>query len=206
MSMNALTLRGLVRLRPYVFNALWKKHCHAVISADPGRSDRVRLPPVSSGTSSMTHRFSTLALARAARLLVAALVAAAAAPTVALAQVPEPMYQEALTVIAQYGRDASVVVPCATMAGLGDTNPKIVNQWDEVSVRQALDKFAQQRGASPEQVAALYKAFEDNYRPNFEVGDLRKFARACWDSEIIIGLYVVKGPTVPLQYRPPFVL
>lgn len=58
--------------------------------------------------------------------------------------------------------------------------------------------------ASPEQVAALYKAFEDNYRPNFEVGDLRKFARACWDSEIIIGLYVVKGPTVPLQHRPPF--
>ena len=135
---------------------------------------------------------------------IGAAVAIVAAPSAAPAQVPEPIYQQALAVIAQYGRDASLVVPCATMAGLGDPNPKIVNQWDEVSMRQALDKFAQRNGASPAQIAALTKAFEDNYRPNFQVGDLRTFARACWESEIISGLYLVQGVATLLQFRPPF--
>jgi hypothetical protein len=138
-------------------------------------------------------------------MLAPVLATAAAMPmAVALAQVPNDLFETAATVMQQYARDASEIVPCAIMAGFGDSNPKIVNQWDEVDVRRALDQFVRRYNAAAAQRAALLKVFEENYRPNFQVGDIRTFARSCWDRGISTGLYVLDKKTTPLSSRHPF--
>jgi hypothetical protein len=117
----------------------------------------------------------------------------------ALSQVSAARQQEALATVEQYARDMMIVLPCFYM-----TAPPAMWEkgWGEPELNETLAAY-QNSGASPAQVDALRRAYQDQFRPDW-VADIRVVARGCYDNKIVDSLYRIEGVALPLMLRPPF--
>ena len=117
----------------------------------------------------------------------------------ALAQVPDVTQQQALATVAQYARDMMIVLPCFYMIAP-------VASWEKAYGEPELNETTEiygNNGASPAQIEALRKAYQESLRLNL-VADIRVVARACNDDKIFDSIYRLAGPALPLMLRPPF--
>jgi hypothetical protein len=131
--------------------------------------------------------------------ILAAVMLADAAQSMACAEVPEALQREALATVRRYAQDMTAVIPCFTMMAppqLWDKN------YGEPEFNAVMERFGQ-AGASQAQVEALREVFKDSYRPRW-FGDIRLMARSCYSSKIIEAIQLLTPPALPLTLRSPF--
>jgi hypothetical protein len=123
--------------------------------------------------------------------------------TAAHAALPDAEYQEALVTLRQYGEDMTIVVPCIYGGDLNPVNSgdTIEQEWGTPGVIKAVN-LLRAGGATDEQISALVKAFQERFKPEWAVADIRKFWSTCEGP--FKDAFRFSGKALPLILREPF--
>jgi hypothetical protein len=123
--------------------------------------------------------------------------------TGAHAALPDAEYQEALVTLRQYGEDMTIVMPCVYGGGSNSasSDDPIEHDWGTPGVIKAVN-LLRTGGATDAQVSALVKAFQESFKPDWAVPDIRKFWTPCQGP--FKDFFRLTGKALPLFLREPF--
>jgi hypothetical protein len=123
--------------------------------------------------------------------------------TAAHAQLPDAEYQEALAAVRLYGEDMTTVMPCLYGGAYNPASSVDTTEldWGLPAVTKTVD-LLRKEGASDEQISSLLQAFEDSFKPDWAVPDIRKYWGACY--KIYSDAFRQVGKSRPLFARGPF--
>jgi hypothetical protein len=123
--------------------------------------------------------------------------------TFAQAEIQDAEFQEALAAVRQYGDDMTTVMPCIYGGAYNPASSVDTTEldWGMPAVTKTVN-LLRKEGASDEQVGALLQAFEDNFKPDWAVPDIRKYWASCY--LIYNDAYRLNSKARPLLARGPF--